>query len=250
MKKQDLAVSALLHLAFFAVIIIASTVHGRANQFNPDELMNVNLVESIPAAGPKAAPPQPKVEEKEQVKVPDIPNEIAEEQAAEEEPVKLASIETPADIEKEAIKKKEPKPKPKKETPKKQETKKTVEGGNKKETVVSDGGKVVSTSIGSDGVAGGLGAGDFPYDINRVTQIIDRNWDNPILSQKTLTCVIYFQIDRSGLIKGPAIEKSSGNNQFDMYALGAVMRTAELPPLPISYKYDVLGFHLEFEYRP
>lgn len=249
MRKQDLAISGLLHLAFFALIIIASTVHGRANQFNPDELMNVNLVESAPAAGPKAAP-QPKVEEKEQVKVPDIPTEIAEEEPAEEEPVKLASIEEPAKIEKTAIRKKETKPKPKKETPKKQTTKKTVEGGDKKETVVSDGGKDVSTSIGADGVAGGLGAGDFPYDINRVTQIIDRNWENPILSQKTLTCVIYFQIDRSGLIKGPAIEKSSGNNQFDMYALGAVIRTAELPPLPISYKYDVLGFHLEFEYKP
>lgn len=250
MRKQDLAISALLHLAFFALIIIASTVHGRASQFNPEDFANVQLYDNVPAAGPKAAAPEPKVEEKEQVKVPDIPTEIAEEQPAEEEPIKLASIEEPAKIEKKAIRKKETKPKPKNETPKKQNTTKTVEGGNKKETVVSGNGTDVSTSIGTDGVAGGLGSGDFPYDISRVTQIIDRNWQNPVLSQKTLSCVIYFQIDRSGVIKGPAIEKSSGNNQYDQNALIAVIRTAELPPLPISYKYDVLGFHLEFEYRP
>lgn len=245
MRTQDIAISVLLHLAFFALIIIASTVRGRAHQFDPDEFANVQLYDNIPAAGPKAAPPEPVVEEKTPVKVPDIPTEIAEEAFVEEEPVKLASIETPADIVKKEIKKKQPKSEPKKETPKK-----SADSGKKKETVVSESGNDVSTSIGSGGVAGGLGVSDFPYDIGRVTQIIDRNWQNPVLSQRTLSCVIYFQIDRTGMIKGSTIERSSGNNQYDMHALGAVMRTAELPPLPISYKYDVLGFHLEFEYSP
>ncbi|MFH1894067.1 MAG: energy transducer TonB [Candidatus Zixiibacteriota bacterium] len=246
MRSQDIAISVLLHLAFFALIIIASTVRGRAHQFDPDEFANVQLYDNIPAAGPKAAPPQPMVEEKKTVKVPDIPTEIAEQAVIEEDPVKLTSIETPAEIVKKEIKKKERKKEPKKETAKKP----TADSGKKKETVVGEEGKDISTSIGSDGVAGSLGVGDFPYDISRVTQIIDRNWQNPVLSQRTLSCVIYFQIDRTGMIKGPAIERSSGNDQYDNHALGAVMRTAELPPLPIAYKYDVLGFHLEFEYRP
>jgi TonB family protein len=159
--------------------------------------------------------------------------------------VKLASIETPAKIEKE-----KPKPKPKSEdkpVEKPPEPKKDLAGSDAK-TEVGDG--EVKTTIGSGGVEGGLSDVDFPYDIWRVTQIIDRNWENPVLTQKTLACVIYFQIDRTGRIRGAAIEKGSGNDQFDSHALRAVERTKNLPPLPLTYKYDVLGFHLEFEYTP
>ncbi len=242
MKTQDILVSVLLHLAFFAVIVIFSAARGRARQFDPEDIANVQLFESVPMGGKAIEKQEPEPVEPEPVesKLPDMAvNQIVED-FVEEEPVQIASIETPYEIEKKEARK-PPKPKPK-------DTESKSSKPAKKKAVIGDG--EVKTSIGSDGVSGGLGVGDFPYDIGRVTQLIDRNWDNPVLSQKTLACVVYFQIDRSGNIRGATIETSSGNSQFDMTALNAVMRTKTLPPLPVSFNYDILGFHLEFEYTP
>lgn len=240
MRTQDIAISVLLHIGLLAVLVIASSVRSRANQFNPEDIATVQIFDNIPAGTAAQTPePEPVVPEPEPVVIPDLPSEIATE-TVEPEPVKLASIETPAEIETKKIKKK---------PPKKEEKPKPMPVDEEKKTVVGEG--EVSTSIGADDGGGtGLGVGEFPYNIRRVTQLIDRNWTNPVLSQRTLSCVIYFQVDRTGQIISPAVEKSSGNNQFDMHALSAVIRTKELPPLPISYAYDVLGFHLEFEYKP
>jgi TonB family protein len=241
-RRQDYIISAILHVTLLAVIVIVSSVSGSANQFNPDEVAIVSVFDEIPA-GMGQQPAEPVVEEPPETKLPDLPDDYFEEDIVEEEPVQLASIETPAEIAIKEIKKpkdRKPKDKPKPKTEKSDE--------KPTETKVGDG--EVTTSIGAGEGAGGLGVGDFPYDIVRATQMIDRNWDNPVMSQKNLRCVIYFQIDRLGQIKGVAVEESSGNNQFDMYARIAVERTKELPPLPLSYDYEVLGFHLEFEYTP
>ncbi len=238
MRRQDYIISGILHVTLLAVIVIASSVSGNANQFNPDEVAIVSVFDEIPA-GMGQQPVEPVVEEPPETKLPDLPDDYFEEDLVEEEPVQLASIETPAEIAIKEIKKPKDKPKPKTERPK-----------EKKPTTTKVGDGEVTTSIGAGEGAGGLGVGDFPYDIVRATQMIDRNWDNPVMSQKNLRCVIYFQIDRHGRIRGVAVEESSGNNQFDMYARIAVERTKELPPLPLSYDYEVLGFHLEFEYTP
>jgi len=244
-RTQDILISVLFHLAFFAMIVIFSAARGRARQFDPEDIANVQLYESVPMGGQAIEQQEPEPVEPEPVesKLPDMSvNQIVED-FVEEEPVSIASIETPYKIEKKEVKK-PPKPKPKKTESKPTKSK----ASTKKKTVVGDG--EVKTSIGSGSASGGLGAGDFPYDISRVTQMIDQNWDNPVLSQKTLACVVYFQVDRSGNIRGATIEKSSGNSQFDMTALSAVMRTKTLPPLPVSFTYDILGFHLEFDYTP
>lgn len=238
----------MLHVGLLALIVILSSVTSGANEFNPDDIARVQLFDNIPAGAPKQAP-EPVVEEQPELEMPELPSEAAMEEAVEEEPVQLASIETPAKIAVKEIKKKKPKPEPEKpkEKPKsKPSTTGNVDAKKTKTTTVAEG--EVSTSI--EAGQGGLGAADFPYDIVRVTQMIDRNWENPVLSQKNLSCVVYFQIDRQGRIKGAVVEETSGNDDFDRNALMAVMRTKEVPPLPISYDYDVLGFHLEFEYTP
>jgi len=244
-RTQDYLISAILHVGLLAAIVIISSVSGSANQFNPDEVAIVTVFDEIPA-GMSTQAAEPVVEEPPESKLPDLPDEFFEEDFVEEEPVRLASIETPAEIAIKEIKKPKEqkpkdKPKPKPKTDQSSQRKRT-------ETKVGDG--EVTTSIGAGEGAGGLGVSDFPYDIVRATQMIDRNWDNPVLSQKNLRCIIYFQIDRHGAIRGVAVEESSGNDQFDMYARIAVERTKELPPLPFNYQYEVLGFHLEFEYTP
>lgn len=245
MRRQDYIISAILHVTLLAVIVIASSVSGNANQFNPDEVAIVSVFDEIPA-GMGQQPAEPVVEEPPETKLPDLPDDYFEEDFVEEEPVQLASIETPAEIAIKEIKK----PKDRKPKDKPKPKPKTEKSDEKKPTKTKVGDGEVTTSIGSGEGAGGLGVGDFPYDIVRATQMIDRNWDNPVMSQRNLRCVIYFQIDRQGRIKGVAVEESSGNDQFDIYARIAVERTKELPPLPLSYDYEVLGFHLEFEYTP
>lgn len=246
MRKQDYVISVLLHVGLLALIVILSAVASGANEFNPDDIARVQLIDNIPAGAPQQAP-EPVVEEPPEFEMPELPDDQAIEQTVEEEPVQLASIETPAEIAVKEIKEKKPKPEKPKEKPKpKPSTTSDASAKQTKTTTVSEG--EVSTSI--EAGQGGLGVGNFPYDIARVTQMIDLNWSNPVLSQKNLSCVVYFQIDRQGIIKGAVVEESSGNDDFDRNALMAVMRTKEVPPLPISYDYDVLGFHLEFEYTP
>ena len=258
MRRSDFVISVLLHVGLLSLIIIVSSARSGASQFDPDELVNVEILDQLPMGGGPSAQQQPESEpepEPEEVPLPDMPTEMATD-VQEEEPVKLASITEPAEIEVENIKEKKPvtkpkekpKPKPKQTEAKPKEKSDSEKSSDEQKTVIGEG--EIKTSIGVGTGAGAGGVGDFPYDIRRAVQLIDRNWDNPILSQKSLRCTVYFQIDRNGGIKGATVEESSGHSQFDMYALAAVMRTSELPPLPASYRYDVLGFHLEFEYKP
>ncbi len=254
MKRSDFIISVLLHVGLLSVIVIASSARSGATQFDPDEIANVEILDQLPMGGGPPPQQQPEPEpEPEPVPVPDMPTEMATDVQV-EDPVKLTSITEPAELEVEKIKEKKPvtkpeeKPKPKPQQPKAQSSGDSEKDEGDSKTVVGEG--EVKTSIGVGSGTGAGGVGDFPYDIRRAVQLIDRNWDNPVLSQKTLRCTVYFQVDRNGDIKGATVEESSGHSQFDMYALAAVMRTGELPPLPANYRYDVLGFHLEFEYTP
>ncbi len=244
MKRQDYIVSVLLHLALFAVIVIASSVSGKAHQFNPDEITTVQIFDDVPAGQGKQQQAEPVVEEPPETKLPDIPEDYFQDDFVEEEPIQLASIETPADI---AIKemKEKPKPKPK---PREQKPREKPSEDTEAKTIIGDG--EVTTSIEAGEGSGGLGGIDFPYDIARAAQMIRRNWDNPVVSQKSLSCVVYFQVDRQGLISGVAVEIPSPDPTYDTYAKMAVEKTKQLPPLPISYEHPDLGFHLEFEYIP
>lgn len=258
MRRSDFIISVLLHVGLLSVIVIASSARSGATQFDPDEIANVEILDQLPMGG--GPPPQQQAEpepepEPEPVQVPDMPTEMATDVQA-EDPVKLTSITEPAELEVEKIKEKKPvtrpkekkKPKPQPQQPKVQSSGDSQKDESEGKTVVGEG--EVKTSIGVGSGSGAGDVGDFPYDIRRAVQLIDRNWDNPVLSQKSLRCTVYFQVDRNGDIKGATVEESSGHSQFDMYALAAVMRTGELPPLPANYRYDVLGFHLEFEYTP
>ncbi len=246
MTRQDYIISAVLHITLFALIVILSSARSSANQFNPDDIAIVQVFDGIPK-GAGSQPAEPVIEEPAELRLPDIPDAYAEDHYVEEEPIKLASIETPAKIAVKEVKaRQEPKPKPKEKSKPKTEEKKP--SGAQTKTKIGEG--EVTTSIGVGDEPGGQGVMDFPYNIGRAAQMIRNNWDNPIMSQGGYSCVIYFQIDRQGFIRGVAVETPSKSPQYDLYARMAVEKTRQLPPLPPSYKYDFLGFHLEFEYIP
>lgn len=90
---------------------------------------------------------------------------------------------------------------------------------------------------------------DSPYYLNVVFSKIRRGWDNPFEGSDTVSCVIYFVIDRQGKISDSAIENSSGLPAYDQAALRAVL-ASKPPPLPNQFGSEELGIHLEFRYLP
>jgi TonB family protein len=90
---------------------------------------------------------------------------------------------------------------------------------------------------------------DSPYYLNIVFSKISRGWDNPFEGGDTVSCIIYFVIDRRGKISDSAIENSSGLPAYDQAALRAVLGSKP-PPLPNQFGSEELGIHLEFRYIP
>jgi TonB family protein len=90
---------------------------------------------------------------------------------------------------------------------------------------------------------------DSPYYLNVVFSKIRRAWDNPVESTDTVSCTIYFVIDRRGKISDSSIENSSSIAAYDQAALRAVL-AAKPPPLPNQFGSEELGIHLEFRYIP
>jgi TonB family protein len=90
---------------------------------------------------------------------------------------------------------------------------------------------------------------DSPYYLNIVFSKIRRSWDNPVAGGDTVSCIIYFVIDRQGKISDSAIENSSGWSAYDQAALRAVLGSKP-PPLPNQFGSEELGIHLEFRYIP
>ncbi len=91
---------------------------------------------------------------------------------------------------------------------------------------------------------------NYPYYFVQAFGKIQRNWSNPVAANQKMSCVIYFQIIRSGTVLESAIEKSSGLPAYDRACLRAVQVSSPLPPLPADFRDDIIGIHLEFPYEP
>lgn len=240
--RTDYFISLMAHLAILAIIIIFSAGSARSKLPPLGETVSVSMFNELPKGMNK--PNMPSLA---------VPAAAADNSAMKEEPVKLASI-----TKKETLKKKKetttskPKDQPK-ETPKeqpKEQPKESGEGDN------PSGSGVAMTLTDANGAAGDVAngpLGDYylSYDFSYATNRISQNWNNPVRSNSPISCVIYFQITKSGEINGIALKKSSGNALFDRYAEFAVRATKNLPPLPQSFPdNEVLGVNLTFTHRP
>ncbi|MFA5858029.1 MAG: energy transducer TonB [Elusimicrobiota bacterium] len=100
---------------------------------------------------------------------------------------------------------------------------------------------------GPAGTGLSVDAAKFPYSyyLVAVKQKVDTNWrwtsDNEVL--KTL---ILFRILRDGKIEDVKVDKSSGDQLFDIAALRAVKLSDPLPPLPEGYKEEYLRVYYVF----
>lgn len=211
--RRDMIISVVGHCLLLVTLIIFNPNRGMFH--GTPNIMNVDLSQMTPAGAGKG----------------DAPKSIAASKPAEAEAVA---------------------PKEKQQT-KKEKTEKNAAAKDKDK---SEGkrGLDVARKVGAgsgDGEGENIGGSNVPYDLGLVASILERSWRNPVTASTLISCIIYCQVDRDGLIVGePTVEKSSGIATFDQAAIFAFKRAGQFPPFPADFEYDYIGLHMEFVYAP
>jgi TonB family protein len=228
---RDLFYSIILHAG---LLLLLTFLNPFMVSMRPDfEAVSVNIIEFPPLG----------MEELARGDMPEIsiPQALSEDEIA-TPIVTPESRQEPYEIEKKV----EEQPKPKKDTG----YKGFVQKGDKDQK----GGTDISDKLGPGTKFGSVAVDNasfnYPYYFVQAFGKIQRNWSNPVAAHQPLSCVIYFQIIRSGTALSPEIEKSSGVPAFDRACLRAVQASSPLPPLPTDFRDDIIGIHLEFPYEP
>ncbi len=109
---------------------------------------------------------------------------------------------------------------------------------------------IEEASIPSPQIMPTLDIPDFPFPMYKISvdKKLRRNWSAPPVGSMSEVheAVVVFQISRNGKVNGAKIEKSSGNQYFDLAALRAVYDSDPLPPLPREYRKGTLLVHVSF----
>ena len=227
--RQDLLLSFLVHFVIVIAMVISSPFKPKVNT-DLGDVIQVNLkTYSAPVATPEPAP----IEIPQQVVADDPVVPITE----------VASV-----VEAKPIDKPKPEKKPEKDD--------TYDPdpivGDTDQTGAKDGQKDVSETLSAGSKFGGAAIDnasfDYPYWFVQAFGKIERNWRNPVFSNQPLSCIIYFQVIRSGRIIKTEIEQSSGVDAFDGGCERAVNISQPLPPLPDQFADEIIGIHLEFPY--
>jgi TonB family protein len=227
--RQDLIFSFGLHIAIVAIMIISAPFKPRIKADYGD-VIRVNLA-AFPTQVQKGA---------------NLPAVLPQAKTAEPAPTPVVDSKTPSKAK--AI----DKPKPKKKNDK--QYKSPLDKGIEDKAGVAGGQKDVSENLGAGSLFGGAAIDnasfDYPYWFVQAFNKIERNWSNPVYANQALSCVIYFQVIRSGRIISIEIEQPSGIDTFDRACEQAVKLSEPLPPLPDDFADEIIGIHLEFPYRP
>lgn len=90
----------------------------------------------------------------------------------------------------------------------------------------------------------GAGGASFPYDyyLDQMLGKIRQSWMRPPV--QGIETLITFRVLRNGEITEVEIRESSGSRAFDLAALRAVRNASPLPPLPTSFREDLLTVNL------
>jgi periplasmic protein TonB len=107
----------------------------------------------------------------------------------------------------------------------------------------------LSTSGGTGLNVQGFGLTDFccPEYLDTMAQLIRRQWNQDQGAAGSV--VVKYTIRRDGMLTQIEVVKPSGNFILDQESRRAVIKTAQLPPLPSLYTGQNLTIHLTFEYQ-
>ena len=87
----------------------------------------------------------------------------------------------------------------------------------------------------------------YSYYLNILLNKISKNWHNPFKDKDVvLKSIVYFEVDKTGLIYSVRLEEKSGDAIYDETTMRAVTMAKKLPPLPQEFSDDYLKVHLEF----
>ncbi|GMO64471.1 MAG: hypothetical protein Nk1A_0930 [Endomicrobiia bacterium] len=86
----------------------------------------------------------------------------------------------------------------------------------------------------------------YSYYAGEVVKKISKQW-KWIENYYQLKVIVYFKIHRNGSISNISTKKSSGNSEYDKYALDTIQRAMPFPDLPEDYGHDDLGVYFEFK---
>ncbi|MDR2666092.1 MAG: TonB C-terminal domain-containing protein [Endomicrobium sp.] len=86
----------------------------------------------------------------------------------------------------------------------------------------------------------------YSYYAGEVVKKISKQW-KWVENYCQLTVIVYFKIHRNGSISNISIKKSSGNSEYDKYALDTIQRAMPFPDLPEDYVNNILGVYFEFK---
>lgn len=230
--RQDLLLSFVLHFLIVMAMIISSPFKPKVNTDLGGEVIQVKLRPMLS----KSVAPAPE------------PVEIPQQVVADEPVVPITEVASV--VEAKPIDKPKPKPEKKPEKDKTYDPKPLK--GDEEQAGIKDGQQDVSENLSSGSKFGGAAIDnasfDYPYWFVQAFDKIERNWRNPVFSNQPLSCIIYFQVIRSGRIIKTEIEQSSGVDAFDGGCERAVHISQPLPPLPDQFADEIIGIHLEFPY--
>ena len=87
----------------------------------------------------------------------------------------------------------------------------------------------------------------YSYYLNILLKKISTNWHNPFKGRDVvLKTIVYFEVDKTGLIYNVRLEEKSGDGIYDETTMRAVTMAKKLPPLPKEFADDYLEVRMEF----
>jgi TonB family protein len=86
-----------------------------------------------------------------------------------------------------------------------------------------------------------------PAYLSQMTDMIKRNWSQNQGSSGQVQ--VKFTIARDGRLSNVVLEKPSNISLLDLESQRAILKTAQLPPLPREFTENTLTVHLVFEYQ-
>jgi TonB family protein len=152
------------------------------------------------------------------------------------------ALEIPLDDPRTVKKKKEVK-KPAEEKKQETQTKSQTTPQEKKiDTIAGAGGQMFAgATVTND-------AFDYPYWFDQAFNKIYANFRSPVTSDEPIIATIYFEVIQSGRVLTVKIIESSGIPRFDDACVLAIERSAPFPPLPQSFRDEIIGITLPIKF--
>lgn len=240
LTSRDYIFSLILHVGFLVIIALMNPFKIKTHQ--DFESIAVNVISMPPLGNPELI----------KTEMPEIaiPTAIVEDDVA----IPISDPESKTEkleIEKPVVKPKAEKPKPE---PKKEKKDTGYQSNTKTGESSQQGGTDITDQLGAGSIFGSVEIDNpnfnYPYYYIQAFGKIERNWSNPVASNQPISCVVYFQIMRTGTILETRIETTSGLEVYDRACLRALQASAPLPPLPANFSEDIIGIYLEFLHEP